>query len=102
VTEQPKRPRRIRALPPPAVDEAPRPDLPQIGAIKSLAAGTASEHQQRLAWDFILREAAAIKAQSFRSNDALGMAFMEGRRFVASTLLTIANIDTTTMKDDDR
>lgn len=93
--------KRIRALPVPPVDKAPEASLPQIGALKALSAGTASDHQQRLAWEFIIRGACAIQAQSFRAGDPYAMAFMEGRRFAGSTLLTLANIDTTTMKDDD-
>lgn len=95
------KPRRVRALPVAPVDKAPEATLPQIGALKALAAGTASQHQQRLAWEFILRSACAVQAQSFRPNDPNATAFMEGRRFVGSALLTLANIDTTTMKDDD-
>lgn len=92
-------PRRIRALPAPLVDKAPDATLPQIGALKALAAGTASKHQQALAWEYILRSASGVQSQSFRS-DPYQTAFMEGRRFVGSVLLTLSNIDTTTMKDD--
>lgn len=75
------------------------PDLGQVGAIKALSNGQASEHQQSLAWAFILRALCGIQQQSFRKDDALGMAFMEGRRFVGSQLLSIASINTETMKD---
>lgn len=85
----------------PAVDRAPEATIQQIGALKALASGSATPHQQGLAWSFILRDAGAIQTQSFRTNDALGTAFMEGRRFVASVLLTLSNIDTTTMRDDE-
>lgn len=90
---------RIRPLPAPPVDKAPDATIQQIGALKALAGGRASPHQQNMAWDFILRSACAIQAQSFRP-DPQQTAFMEGRRFVGSVLLTLANIDTTTMKDD--
>lgn len=92
--------KRVRALPAPPVDKAPDASLTQISALKGLMAGTASAHQQRLAWDFILREACGVQAQSFRSASPQDTYFMEGRRFAGNVLLTLANIDTSTMKDD--
>lgn len=92
-------PRRVRALPAPPVDQAPSATLAQIGALKALAAGKASEHQQGLAWAFILRAACGVQAQSFRA-DPYATAFMEGRRFAGSVLLTLSMTDTTSLKDD--
>lgn len=94
-------PRRVRALPLPAVDAPIAPNIAEITAIKALSLGNASEHQQHMAWGLILRGASGVQCQSFRANDALGMAFAEGRRFVGSQLLTISQIDTSTMKRDD-
>lgn len=94
-------PRRLRALALPPVDKPAEPTLAEVAAIKALSTGKASEHQQGIAWNFILRRAAGIQEQSFRSNDALGMAFKDGRRFVGIQLLTISQIDTSTMKKDD-
>lgn len=93
--------KRVRALALPAVDAPLSPGLPEAAAIKALAAGKASEHQQQLAWNLIVRGCSGVQLPSFRGGgDALGMAFMEGRRFVGSQLLSIASIDTSRMKDD--
>ena len=92
--------RRVRAISQPAVDQAAPVSLPEAEAIKALAYGRASEHQQLVAWQFITQRAGPVQAQSFRANDAIGMAFMEGRRFVGSQLITIAAIDIKLVKDD--
>ena len=92
--------KRFRALALPAVDKPAEPTKVQIAAMKALSVGQASEHQQRLAFDFIVKEAAGIANQSFRANDALGMAFMEGRRFVAAQIVTMATGEILTTKDD--
>ena len=90
---------RVKALAAPPVDRAPIASIHQVSALKALSTGKASEHQQNLAWEFILRRACAVQAQSFRS-DPQQTAFMEGRRFAGSVLLTLASIDVSTMKDD--
>lgn len=91
---------RKRAVPAPPVDHAPTADLATIGAIKAFANGEASAHQQRKVWDFIVKELSGIGRQSFRSGDALGMAFMEGRRFIAQHLIAHATADTAAMKGE--
>lgn len=93
--------RRVKALPLPAVDKPIEPELAQIGAIKALSTGKASEHQQGLAWNLILRALCGVQLPSYRSDaDTHAMAFMEGRRWVGSQLLSLATINTTSMKDD--
>ncbi len=92
--------KRLIPLPQPAVDDRYPPTKTEIHALRAFTNGKASEHQQGIVLDLILHKLAAVGAQSFRKDDALGMAFMEGRRFVGSQLVTIAAIDTTSMKDD--
>ena len=93
--------RAVKALKLPAVDRPEEPPVQLIGALKALSSGKASEHQQGLAWDYIVRNLSGVKQQSFRADDALSMAFMEGRRFVGSQMLSIVTIDTARLKKDD-
>lgn len=91
----------IKRLPIPAVDDPAIFDVPVASAIKALSAGAATEHQQRLAYDWILKSAAGVGAQSFRIGDSHATAFMEGRRFVASQLIALQSIDIDKLKKKD-
>lgn len=82
----------------PPVD-APAPfDVLIAASIKALAAGKASEHQQGIAYDWIMKQAAGIGSQSYRGGDSHATAFMEGRRFVAAQLLALQAIDIEKLK----
>lgn len=72
----------------------------QAGAIQALSRGQASEHQQRVAYDWLVKEAGGIGAQSFRAGDSHATAFMEGRRFVAAQIVALTMIDISKLKDD--
>lgn len=51
-------------------------------ALKALAAGNASEDQQRRAFEFVVYRLAKIGAPSFHPGDPHSTAFKEGRRSV--------------------
>lgn len=88
----------IKRLPVPAVDSPALFDVHVAASIKALANGTASQHQQRTAYDWIVKSAAGIGAQSFRSGDSHATAFMEGRRFVAAQIIAVETINIEELK----
>lgn len=92
--------RQVKALKAKPVDEPAAFTAAQAGALQALARGQASEHQQRVAYDWLLREAAGIGAQSFRAGDSHATAFMEGRRFVGAQMVAVTMIDIEKLKDD--
>lgn len=92
--------RQIKPLKIRAVDEPAPFDAAIAAAMQGLSRGQASEHQQRIAYDWLLREAAGIGQQSFRAGDSHATAFMEGRRFVAAQMVALTMIDIQKLKDD--
>ena len=62
-------------------------------SIRALAAGTASEHQQKLALDWIINRAAATYDQSFSPDNHSLTDFAEGRRFVGNQIVKLINLD---------
>jgi len=66
-----------------------RPDYTKAEAVAlcALADGTATSHQQKLALDFIIRDAAGTYDMSYRPRDTHATAFAEGRRSVGHTLV---------------
>lgn len=70
----------------PPVDQPP-PFEPIVAAgMKALQMGTATEHQQKTVFDWLLKEAAGIGKVSFR-HDPQSTAFMDGRRFVGVLMM---------------
>ena len=55
-------------------------------AIRALWRGKASEHQQRIAMDYMIR-AFGTHDTSYRPDDSLATAFAEGKRFAGTTLV---------------
>lgn len=88
----------IKPLPLAPVDSPAAFSLPIAGAIKALATGKATEAQQVLAYNWIVKNAGGIGAQSFRSGDSHATAFMEGRRFVAAQIVSLTTIDMEELK----
>ena len=78
--------------------KAPEPWHPVVvdesttAAIKALATGTASEGQQRVAWESILLDFCGIRDLSFRPESDRVTAFAEGRRHVGLQLAKTAQI----------
>lgn len=70
-------------------------DWTAIQAIRDLAAGKATEDQQRAAWAFIVQRIAAADDLSFRPDEAGGerdTAFHEGRRFVGLQMRKLTSL----------
>lgn len=69
-----------------------------IYAIRALKAGTASEAQQQIAWDWIVYYASGYNELSYRPDEAGGeraTIFMEGRRFVGAQMLKMLQANLT-------
>lgn len=84
----------------PAVDDPTPFTTPEVGAMQALARGEASAHQQRTAYDWLLKIASGIGSQSFRAGDSHAMAFMEGRRFVGAQMVALTMIDINKLKGE--
>lgn len=92
--------RAIKPLPPVPVDYPVPPTIAAVGALQAVYRGTASEHQQKLAMDWIIKQAAQIGGQSYRAGDSHATAFLEGRRFVGAQILSLIGMDINALKDD--
>lgn len=92
--------KQIKPLPPVPADQPAALDVPSVAAIKAVYAGTATEHQQRLALDWIIKKAAGIGGQSYRAGDSHATAFLEGRRHVGAQILSIIELNLDQLKDD--
>lgn len=77
---------------PPAGFSPPDYELADAAAIKALAMGTATEHQQKKALDWIIRAAAGTYDLDYRP-DSREHAFVSGRRFVGLQIVKLLNID---------
>jgi len=69
----------------PVDQPAPYTAVVQAG-LKAMSVGTASRSQQVAVFDWLVKDAAGIGVQSFRS-DPMETAFAEGRRFVAIQII---------------
>lgn len=61
-------------------------------AIKALASGTANEHQQRRALDFIINKLAGTYDVSFRADSTRETDHAEGKRWVGLQLVKLVNL----------
>lgn len=59
----------------------------EIMAVRALAGGTASDNQQKVAFDWILKKACIIGGLSNNPNRANDIYINEGRRYVGATLM---------------
>ena len=69
-------------------------DKNTVIAIRALAAGVASEGQQKAALDWIINHAARLYDMSYRPGDAHATAFAEGRRFAGSQVVKMLRDET--------
>ena len=89
----------LKALPTPAANAAPAAPLPVASAIKALHRGEASEHQQRLALEWIIREACGKAYFPYHPNDR-DTSFALGRLFVADLIIGIFNADLSSLRSE--
>lgn len=71
----------------------------EAAAVKAVYHGAASEHQQKLAMEWVIKAASALPSQSYRA-DSHATAFIEGRRFVGIQITAILELNLATLKDD--
>jgi hypothetical protein len=62
---------------------------PEAAAVRALAAGTATEDQQKRVLDFFMRRVCDIEGISYRPGDTHSTAFNEGRRFCGKQIINI-------------
>jgi hypothetical protein len=70
----------------------PEPSLDVSVAIKAVAAGTANEHQQRKAMQWIINDLCGTYDMSYRPDSERDTTFAEGKRFVGNQLVKEINI----------
>lgn len=88
----PKNTKELKALKPrPAAEPAGWTEA-EAYAVKACISGTATEHQQRLAMQWIINAASVAHGQHYHDNDR-DTAFALGRAFVGQQILGIARID---------
>jgi hypothetical protein len=74
-----------------------------VRAVKSLMAGTASEEQQKRAWDWIINRACAFRSEPYVSASDRDTTYNLGRGAVARMVLHLATLPENIineMKDD--
>lgn len=81
-------------------------DIQIVAAVKAVAGGTGTEHQQTLVMRYIIDVLGAYHELSFRPKNLggdRGTAFMEGRRYVGQQLTKLINLSMSVVrKDNDR
>ena len=65
-----------------------------IGSLRALFNGTATEHQQKKAVEYILFELCGIRDLSYRPDSERDTAFAEGKRFVGLQMVKISKLFT--------
>ena len=85
----------------PHADPMQRPDYTEaeVQAVRALQRGEATERQQVLALEYMIR-AAGTHDQSYRPGDPHATAFAEGRRWVGNTLIWMLKTAPTTTDPD--
>jgi len=87
----------LKVLPRPGADEPGKVTVAVAGAIKAMHAGTAEPHQQQLALQWIIREAAAKAYFPYHPGDR-DTAFALGRLFVADQIIGLFNADLSSIR----
>jgi hypothetical protein len=90
--------RQIKPLPPAPADHPATFDIADAAAVKAVYAGSATEHQQKRAMDWIIKQASLIGGQSYRAGDSHATAFVEGRRFVGAQIMGLITLNTEELK----
>lgn len=92
--------RQVKPLAPAVADQPALFDLATVAAIKATYAGAATERQQIVAMEWVIRAAANVPGISYRAGDSHATAFLEGRRFVGAQILSLIGMDINKLKDD--
>lgn len=76
-------------------------DNKHLYAIRAVATGKASEHQQIIAMQWIIEQVAGTYQTSFSPDNHSLTDFAEGRRFVGTQIVKLINLDPEKLKKDD-
>jgi len=79
----------------------PEYDIPDVRAIQALASGTADEHLQKRALDWIINQAAATYDEPFRPGQPDVRDYMLGRRSVGLAIVKLIKIKIELLKEDE-
>ena len=93
------KPKALKALRSPPPEEAAPVTLAVASAIKALHNGDATAHQQQIALQWIIREAAYKAYLPFQPTDR-STAFALGRQFVAEQIVGLFNADLSSLRRD--
>lgn len=85
----------------PAVPDALAYGLKEAAAMRALAAGTASAHQQQLALHWIIHRACRKDQQDWFESSARATDFAAGRRFVGLAIMELVEISLDSLKEND-
>lgn len=89
----------LKALPTPPAQYAAPVGVAVAAAIKALHAGEASPHQQQIALQWIIREAAGKASFAYHASDR-DTAFALGRQFVAEQIIGLFNADLSSLRSE--
>lgn len=96
--EQPRKPPKLKALPPPAANAAPEVPLAVAAAFKALHAGEASGYQQQIALQWLIREACGKAHFPYHGEKTHETSFALGRQFVADLVVGLFNADLSSLR----
>lgn len=99
----PKRPRELKALAKPDPGEPAKVTYAIALAMRALKSGTASEHQQQTALEWIVAEAAGKRHFPYHLGDR-DTTFALGKLFVAEQIVGLLHVDLATLRrvEDDQ
>jgi hypothetical protein len=92
---------RVKPLPVPRADSPAPFTKPDVAALQAVYRGEGTPDQQQRAMDWIIKEAGQVGKQSYRAGDSHATAFSEGRRFVATQIVSLLDLPLSKVKDDE-
>ena len=69
-----------------------------VHALRGMTAGTANEHQQKMAMDWIIEHACRARTMSYERGDHYETVFNEGRRFAGHEIARLVSTDIEKLK----
>jgi hypothetical protein len=95
---KPAKPRALRALPTPKASEPAKVTLVVATAIRALRDGKATEHQQKVALEWIVGDACGKRHFPYHDNERDTVLAL-GRLFVAEQIVGLFHVDLATLKE---
>lgn len=78
----------------------PQYEVKHISAFQALERGEATDHQQKLALEWLILRASAVNDQSYWPDSDRATAFAEGRRFVGLQIMKLLSLNASAFKQD--